>query len=159
MAEQYTREKLWSLYKNISEELKDALWSEDGADAIYEACARNDVSAEDSRKVQRQSSYVMLGLTPPEEFAAALEKEVGLKKPVAKKVAQEIFRTVFFPVRIFLSELYHTALGSSEAPSAPPAPLSGAPASSAGPTPASVSAGPQSPLSGPKSDTYREPIE
>ena len=152
MAEQYTREKLWSLYKNISEELKDALWSEDGSDAIYEACERNGINTEDSRKVQRQSAYVLLGLTPPEEFAAALEKEVGLKKPVAKKLAQEIFRTVFFPVRIFLSELYHTALGSSAPPAGGVPPI--APSS-----PQSPPISPSAPSASQKSDTYREPIE
>ena len=155
MAEQYTREKLWSLYKNLSEELKDALWSEDGSDAIDEACERNGITAEDSRKVQRQSAYVLLGLTPPEDFATTLEKEVGLKKPVAKKLSQEIFRTVFFPVRIFLSELYHTALGSSETPSAPPA---GGPAPIAPYSPQSPPIS-QSIPSGGKSDTYSEPIE
>ncbi|MEK9180924.1 MAG: hypothetical protein AAB871_01680 [Patescibacteria group bacterium] len=119
--------------------------SEGTANDIGDVCERNEIKNLTS-KVANCTGQVLIGLLPPEEFPAALEKEVGLKKPVAKKVAQEIFRTVFFPVRIFLAELYHTALGSSETPSVTP-------------SSPSITSTPSAPSASQKSDTYREPIE
>ena len=84
---------------------------------------------------------VLVGVLPPEEFQEVLEKELKLKKEVAKKVAQEINRFIFYPVKASLEELYKIEI-------APPA------------KPTKVTPPPEEKPSAPAGkDVYREPIE
>ncbi|GAI13921.1 unnamed protein product, partial [marine sediment metagenome] len=60
-------------------------------------------------KVDKITEYVgkvFFGLLPPDDFQEALEKEIGIGKDVAKKVAGEIYRFVFYPVKESLGKLY-----------------------------------------------------
>ena len=55
-------------------------------------------------------------MLPPEEFKNSLIKELGIKKPVAEKINQEIYRTVFSPVKYQLFQLYEQGKVAGEIP-------------------------------------------
>lgn len=102
----YTREQYWQLFQKLPQELRTHMLAQETADDIHNICERNEVSTASVPKIAKYTGYVLLGVLPPDDFQKTLEKEAKLKKTAAKKVAQEIHRHIFFPVRTLLSELY-----------------------------------------------------
>ena len=142
MTEEYTKEQLWKLYEVLPNELKDAIFSEETANSIYETCTRNDLEKEKIPEIAKYTGYVLMGLLPPNEFEKTLEEKLGLKNDLAKKVSQEITRFVFYPLKATLESIYKTEIE----PVAKPKP---------GGKPSLETA----PRERPKKDTYRETIE
>jgi hypothetical protein len=100
----YTQEQFRKLYEKLPEELKEAIFSTETADSIWNVYERNQI-----KKVSDLAecvARVLHGVLPVEEFQKVLEKELKLKKDVAEKVFQEINRSVFFPVKESLATLY-----------------------------------------------------
>jgi len=135
----YTPEQFWKLYEKLPEELKEAVFSEETAETIWDICERNEV--EKISEVAEYVGRVLLGVLPPEDFQEILEKELKLEKDLAKKVSQEINRFIFYPVKASLEELYKIEI-------APPA------------KPTGITPPPEEkPPVPPGEDIYREPIE
>ncbi|MCD6402410.1 hypothetical protein J7L36_00965 [bacterium] len=153
MPKQYTKEQFWKLYKNLPQELKNALFSEETSDAIYETCKRNKVPEEKVGGITEYVGHVLLGVLSPDEFQKTLEKELKLKKTTAKKVAQEINRFVFYPVKGALEEIYKI-----EIKSAPVLAEKKVTPSKEVPTPPKVTDKYREPIEK-VTDKYREPIE
>ena len=139
MPKEYTRDQLWKLYKDLPNELKEAIFALETVDSIYDICSRNEI--ENAQGVAKSIGYVLLGVLPPDDFQETLKKEIGLDQEKTKKVAQEINRFIFYPVKTSLEELYKIEI-------APPAKPTGVtpPPEEKPPTP-------------PAKDVYREPIE
>jgi len=107
----YPKEQLQELYENIPEELQGAMSSEKTGDSIHSACTRNGINKSDKiNEVAKYTGYVLLGLLSPDDFQKKLEKEVKIKKDIAKQIALEINRFVFFPVKDSLEGLYKTEI-------------------------------------------------
>ncbi|MDI6591505.1 MAG: hypothetical protein QME61_00985 [Patescibacteria group bacterium] len=133
MVEKYTREQFWKLYEKLPPELKEAVFSEEIAENIWNICERNEV--DEISEVARYVGRVLMGILPPDEFQTTLEKEIKLKKEKAKKITQEINRFIFYPLRPYLEKIYKIEI-------APPVKMEVAPLKEK-----------------PKRDIYREPIE
>lgn len=137
---QYPKEQIWKIYENLPEELKEAIFSEETAESIDNVCQRSGIKeTEKISQIAKLTGHVLLGLLLPEEFQQALEKEVGLKSELAKKVSFGIHRFVFFPLRESLSALYQTEIATPGMPK-PPEAITGKETSQ-------------------KEDVYREPVE
>jgi len=111
----YPREQLLDLYKSLPKELQVAIFSADNADKILDICKRNGV--EDDKiisEIAKNSGYVMMGVLPPSDLKKTIKEETGLKEETAEKIAWEISRFIFLPVRQFLEPLYNTNFGKSE---------------------------------------------
>ncbi len=132
MTKEYSKEQMWKLYENLPQELKEAIFSEQTAENIGGICDRNEIDGDKISEIARYTGRVLLGILPPDEFQETLEKELKLERGLAKKVGQEIYRIVFYPVKASLEELYKTEM---EIPAKP------------------------KPLTKTKKDTYRELIE
>ncbi|MCH8741354.1 hypothetical protein IH779_00350 [Patescibacteria group bacterium] len=117
MPKEYLREQLWKLYKKLPEELQEAVFSQETADSIGNACERNQVPENKIPEVAERTGYVLSGLLPPNEFEDTLIKKVKLKAETAKNVAREINRFIFFPVKEILSKLYEIEI---DPPARPP---------------------------------------
>ena len=113
MAEKYTKEQFWKLYEKLPQELKDALFAEETGDNIYDVCKRNEVE-EHLGEIVDYVGQVLVGVLAPEDFQNTLEKELNLEERVAKKVAQEINRFIFYPVKPTLEQLYQSEIISTE---------------------------------------------
>ena len=111
MPQQYTSDQFWKLYKELSQELKDALFAEETGKNIYDVCDRNGVP-EKLREVVDYVGRVLVGVLPIEDFQETLESKLEMEKDIAKKVAQEINRLIFYPVKPALEELYK--IGAAE---------------------------------------------
>lgn len=148
MPKKYTSEQFWELYEKLPQELKDALFAEETGNNIYEVCQKNETEGmlEDIVDLVGQA---LVGLLPPEEFQNNLEKELGLEKETAKKVAHEINRFVFYPVKPTLEQLY--SMGTTAGEKKPEV----APLKTNGEKPPTE----EKPAITSREDTYREPIE
>lgn len=115
MSKKYTSEQFWELYKKLPQELKDVLFAEETGNNIYNACGRNGV-LKNLGEIVEYTGQVLVGVLPPDEFEETLEKELELKKDVAKKVSQEINRFIFYPVKPALEQLYRIEISPGEKP-------------------------------------------
>ena len=140
MPTKYNSEQFWKLYQGLPRELKDAVSSEETGNIIYDVCIKNKIS-ENLDAVVEYVGQVLVGVLPPADFQETLEKDLGLKKALAKKVTQEINRFIFYPVKPNLEELYRIEI-------APPAQMKVTPPASEKP-----------PAAPPGTDKYREGVE
>ncbi len=113
---QYNKEQFWKLYKNLPQELKDTLWAQETGDVIYETCQKYEV-ADHLEDIVNLTGQVLIGLILPKDFQNKLEG-VGIAKDVAEKVAHEINRFIFYPVKPALEQLHNMEVGTMGA--APP---------------------------------------
>lgn len=119
----YTKEQLWKVYEKLPEDLKEAIFSAETADNIYDICTRNGIEDDKISEIAKLTGRVLMGILPPEDFQETLEKELKLKKDIAKKIAHEINRFIFFPVKESLAALYIMEVVPPVKPSVGPSPI------------------------------------
>jgi hypothetical protein len=112
MLEQYTKDQLWAIYNKLPQPLKEAVFSAENADHIYNTCERHNVEA--ISQVASYVGFVLMGLLLPSQFEKTLVSEVKLKKPIAQQVAADINRFVFYPVKEELEELHRIPADTSQ---------------------------------------------
>jgi len=105
MPKKYTSEQFWKLYRKLPEELQGAILAEETGDTILDVCKRYEIMKHHFDMIE-YIGQVLTGVLPLDEFQETIEKELKLKKEIAKKVAGEIYRFVFYPVKESLEELY-----------------------------------------------------
>lgn len=163
----YTSEQFWKLYEKLPQELKNSLSSEETGNYIYDICKKNN-ALEKLEGIVKYVGQVLAGFLPPEDFQQALEKRAKLNKNVAREVAHEINRFIFFPVKESLAAIYKIGPAPSEekefAPGAKPQPASPQPTVSTPQTEKlktspEVTAKEREESEEKQPDTYREPIE
>ena len=138
MTEEFSREQLWKLYEKLPPELREAIFSEETANNIWDICIRNGIEDNRISEIAKYVGRVLLGVLPPVEFQKILEEKIKLGLEKSKKIFHEINRLIFSPVKYSLSELYETEIAGVAPPS-------------------EIEKPPQKKI--PKSDVYREPIE
>lgn len=105
MPEGYPKKEFWKLLKTLPEELREAVLAPTTNESIWRVCEENDLDV-DIAKFNRLVGDVLMGLSPPGEFQEVLETELELKSKIAKKVAFQIDRYIFRPVKESLKLLY-----------------------------------------------------
>lgn len=148
MPHSYTKEQLNTLYSQLPEELKEALYSMETAEAIASVCDSYGIDDERVSQVARYVGEVLMGIILPSEFAGVLEQQIAMPKVLAPAIAKDINRLIFYPVKPALEQLHNTELGpknnaSEELPEIKAPPAEAAPGEPKPPSP----------------DTYREPVE
>ena len=102
----YSKKQLWELYKQLPQELKDAIFSVENAEKISNICSSAGIEGNVISQIAKYTGYVLMGILPPNELQPVLEKEEGLKKNIAKEIAWQINRFIFLPVKNSLEALY-----------------------------------------------------
>ena len=106
MQEKISKEQFWTTYKALPKELQDAVFSEETAETIFNACADNGVEDERISKIAGYVGNILLGLLPPEQFQPALELDLNLEPKAAENICQIVYGSILEPVRDQLAELY-----------------------------------------------------
>ena len=134
--------EFWKSYKKLPQDLKDAVFAEDTGNSIYKICEKYGI-LNNLAQVVEQVGRVLLGTLPPDDFRETLEKGLLLDKETAEKISQEVYRSIFYPVKSSLQELYGVEIApiAKMKITAPPAPTKRKPIVSA------------------KKDTYREAVK
>jgi len=133
--EKLSQDKLWAIYKTLSNNLKDAIFSEDTADAIWNICKLHDVDK--TSDVAKIVGRVLMGLLPPKMLTETLKDELALNEDIAKKVGMEIEHFIFNAVKNELDALYEENENIKQ----------------------ETTETKKEPARQEKSDTYREPLE
>jgi len=143
MPQEYTSEQIWKLYENLPEEIKEALFSFETAEAINNTCRKYGITDERVGKISDTTGQVLAGLLLPSELPKAIKKETNLPEVLVRAITQEINRFIFYPVKPALEQLYKMEITSTGEPAGrkEEMPAEEKPAAPAG------------------KDTYREPIE
>ena len=102
--EKISQDKLWAIYKTLPDNLKDAIFSEDTADAIWNICKLHDVDK--TSGVAKIVGQVLMGLLPPKMLTETLQDKLALNEDIAKKIGMEIEHFVFNAVKNELDALY-----------------------------------------------------
>ncbi len=105
--EELSREEVWQICKTLSPELKDAFFSEDTADAIWNISRLHEI--EDTSKLGKLTGQVLMGLLPPQMFKETIKDELNLDEDTAKKASMEMEHYVFNQVKSELDKLYAEA--------------------------------------------------
>jgi len=145
MSKEISKEKFWKLYNTLPQELKDALFAEETGDNAEEACKKNNAE-EHLDGVVDFVGQVLLGIISPADFKDVLEKKLGIDPERARKIDQEIFRTIFYPVKAVLEIVGKATSAPTEVA-----------AEKEYVAPAGVTE--EKPSSPQRPDSYREPIE
>lgn len=136
--EELSRDELWAIYNTLPDTLKDAIFSEDTAEAIFNICKLYEINK--NSEVAKIIGKILMGLLPPEFLKDTLQEELGISEDIAKKSAMELEHFILNPVKKDLDALYQEVDGNKEitgSATAEPAPSTEEPK---------------------KEDTYREPI-
>ncbi len=103
----YTPEQLKTLYDKLPNELKEAVFSKEIAQDLYDICMKYGLFEQEKiSALSKHVGYVFLGILPPQEIAKTLVKELGLKNDLAKMVNLEIHELVLYPLKSNLEALY-----------------------------------------------------
>ena len=108
-----SREQFLELYKDLPEELKYAMSSERTIDTTERLIKEHELSEEQSSALIEVIGHTLLGISAPSECEKELIK-AGITKKKAKEISRAVSRTVFFPVRKILGELYQEAVKVEE---------------------------------------------
>jgi len=111
---QYSDEQLNTLYKKLPKELLDAVYSEETAEIIGNACEQYGIEDARVSAIAKYAGQVLTGLLLPSEFEDAIRKNVELPEVLVKPIASEISRFVFYPQKAVLEEL-HRPIGQAAA--------------------------------------------
>jgi hypothetical protein len=147
MLEEYSKEQIWKIYEKLPSELKEAIFSEETADSIWDICSRNGIEDERISAIAKYTGRVLMGLLSPNDLEDALKKELKVEKEAAKKISQEINRFILYPVKARLEELYKIEI----------APVAGTPVRP--PSGKKIEEEREEPESPRRTDVYREPVE
>jgi len=113
--EELSTDKLWEIYKTLCPELKNAIFSEDTADAVWNIAELHEIK--DTSKLGKLAGQVLMGLLPLEFFKDTIKDELGLSEDIAKKASIEMEHYVFNQVKKELNEMYAEAgIGPTEKP-------------------------------------------
>lgn len=86
-------------YKKLPQELKDAIFSVDIADKIFEIGRKFAITIEKNGFLAEETAFVVLGLLKPEEFTATIKNRLILGDDEAQEIAKEVNRQILLPIR------------------------------------------------------------
>ena len=118
MMAQYTKEQIDKILQKLPDELHEAVFSMETADAIWNTCTKQNIVAKRLSKIAEYTGYVLMGLILPQEFEPILIKDIKVPKKAAQEIAREINRFVFYPVKSALEQLHSTQITATSKNSA-----------------------------------------
>jgi hypothetical protein len=105
MLKEYAQNQIDQAVEGLPDELKDALFSLETAEAVENACEMFDVTDERGSAISKYTGYVLMGLMNPEEFQQEISA-LDIEKPAVKEIVRQINRFVFYPVKVALEQLH-----------------------------------------------------
>lgn len=117
----YPPEQMQKLYEKLPLDLQTALFSEETAEVISNACTQYGIEDERISQVAKYVGNVLSGFILPSEFEDTIRKNVDLPEVLVKAIASEISRFIFYPHKAALEQL-HARVGEQKGEVAIPTP-------------------------------------
>ena len=103
---EYNQKQLWGLFNVLPEKLKDAIFSEETANAIFDICEKHQIEDNQKSKIAKLVGDSLMGLLPPDKLQESIKTETWIEQTEAEKIALEINRFILYPVKEALNSLY-----------------------------------------------------
>jgi hypothetical protein len=105
----YTKEEIMTAYRNLPEDVKEAMFSVDTVEILREIGEKHKLMIDKVGELANETGLVMLGLTHPNQFINNLAERLEVEHDIAKEIAEEINSKVFFPIRENLKKIHGLA--------------------------------------------------
>lgn len=102
----FSQDKLFDLYGNLPEDLRNAMFSVDVAGKISAIGKKFGLSIEQTGVLATTTGLVMLGALHPRSFIQKLEEDLKIDRSKAIDIAREVNHEIFFPVRENLKKIH-----------------------------------------------------
>lgn len=109
----YTPEQIKAIYKNLPDDLKEAIFSVDTSDALKKIGDKYKLTIDKMGEMADETGLLMLGITRTRDFISNLTDRLGVEKNVAREIAQDINVEVFSKVRESLKSVHVLSSQSS----------------------------------------------
>ncbi len=106
MLKKYTTSEYLKLYANLPENITTLFWDDDISKRIIKIESLFDLKEEQGVALTEITAQVFLGILPPVKLEKAIVEDLRLDETTGKKVTNEFFRTLVFPIKPLLKELY-----------------------------------------------------
>lgn len=105
MEQEYTKDYFWEIYKQLPEELKDALFSDNNNDLVTNICTQAKLDEDQTSIVAKYVGRVIMGLLPIDEFPITIELELNISQDLANQIHRQIYISIFKHLRIALNKI------------------------------------------------------
>lgn len=103
--------------KTIHPDLRRAVASSANADKIFEIGKNYNLLVDKMGELASETMYLMLGVTHPDEFVGNLAERLQVDRQTASKIADDINKEIFSPVREHLRGLFNPSASGQATPS------------------------------------------
>lgn len=125
MPRAYTKQQLEERYQKLPDILKEAIFSAEVAEKLFEIGKKNGLTIEKVGFMAEETGRVILGLTRPSEFAGVLAERLGVSADAAQKIASDINHQIFFPLREALKQTHQIEVNEEAIQAPTPLPAGG----------------------------------
>lgn len=120
---QTVQQEVLDRYKKLPKELQDAMFSEETTDTVFNIGQRHGLLIDKIGEMATEIGFLILGKTHPDSFVGNLAKRLGIDATIASKIADDINREIFAPVREHLHALHGSSFETpTQAPTFSPSP-------------------------------------
>lgn len=123
----FPKEKIDEQYKKLPDALKDAIFSVDVANKIFEIGKKFALTIEETGFLGEEAGYVMLGLVHPNDFAKSIQARIEVDEEEIQQVAKEVNSQVFYPIRELFKRVHQFEIAAAEEKTAEEKPKEAAP--------------------------------
>jgi len=94
----YSRQQLQEIYLTLPRDLKEAIFSVENADKIYQIAQKHQVPEEKISQLAKVIGHILLSVLAMEKFISSLELNLDIERDEAQKIADEVKQEIFRPV-------------------------------------------------------------
>lgn len=103
---EYQYQQLEEKFKLLPEDIRRVISSAEIMGKIADIAENHDLMLDKADELAQETSFVMLGLTHPNEFIPHLRKRLGVSDDVVNKIADEVNEQVFKEIRESLKKIH-----------------------------------------------------
>ncbi|MEJ0001702.1 MAG: hypothetical protein WDN09_00730 [bacterium] len=104
--DEQTQKKIKEKFDSLPEAIKETIMSSRYQDDLIEVGQKYQLSTEQLGLLERETTLVLMGLTPPDEFAEELQRELAIDNVRIGQMIEDIGQKVFMPLKTLLKIMY-----------------------------------------------------
>jgi hypothetical protein len=103
--QEYTKDYFWEIYKQLPEELKEALFSDKNNELVTHICSQAGLDDQQTAVVAKYTGRVIMGLLPLDELPVTVELELNISQELANQINRQIYISIFKHLRVSLNKI------------------------------------------------------
>lgn len=111
----YTQQQLREIFRKLPEDVREAATALDFTNALDAIEKQFHLHVDQGIELANETFLVMLGLTHPSKFIGNIGRRLKVPSETAKKIGEEVNKTIFHPIRMSLMRIHKMADAKSAA--------------------------------------------